>query len=89
MWRLLMFAAKISNRKLALFGSVWGSEFAPDSDIDVLVDFKEGHVPGLAFFNLQDELTVIFGRQVDLHTPKSLSHYFRDQVIASATVLYE
>lgn len=75
--------------KLALFGSVLGNRFGADSDVDVVVEFEEGHVPGFAFFDLQDKLSVLFGRQVDLHTPKSLSRYFRDQVIAEATVLYE
>ena len=83
------FCRKHHIRKLALFGSVLGSGFTPESDIDVLVEFEEGHVPGFAFFDLQDELAIIFARQVDLHTLKSLSRYFRDQVLASATVLYE
>jgi uncharacterized protein len=76
-------------RKLAFFGSVLGNRFAADSDVDILVEFEEGHVPGFAFFDLQDELAVLLGRRVDLHTPNSLSRYFRDQVIADATVLYE
>lgn len=75
--------------KLALFGSILGSEFGIDSDVDILVEFEEGHVPGYAFFNLQDELTLLLSRRVDLHTPKSLSRYFREQVITEATVLYE
>ena len=38
---------------------------------------------------MQEELTALLGRQVDLHTPRSLSRYFREQVIAAAIVLYE
>jgi predicted nucleotidyltransferase len=83
------FCRKHHIRKLALFGSVLGSKFGADSDVDILVEFEEGHVPGFAFFDLQDELTVLLSRPVDLHTPKSLSRYFRDQVVAEATVLYE
>jgi len=37
-------------RKLALFGSVLRDDFRPDSDIDVLVEFEPGHIPGFAFF---------------------------------------
>ena len=33
-------------RKLALFGSVLRDDFRPDSDVDVLVEFEPGHVPG-------------------------------------------
>jgi uncharacterized protein len=37
-------------RKLALFGSVLRADFRPDSDVDVLVEFDPGHIPGFAFF---------------------------------------
>lgn len=33
-------------RKLALFGSALRDDFRPDSDVDVLVEFDPGHVPG-------------------------------------------
>ena len=39
-------------RKLSLFGSVLRDDFRPDSDVDVLVEFERGHVPGLAFISL-------------------------------------
>jgi predicted nucleotidyltransferase len=41
--------------KLARFGSVLGSRLGTESDVDVLVEFEEGHVAGFAFFDLQDE----------------------------------
>ena len=52
--------------------------------MDVLVEFEPGHTPGWDFFGMQDELTAIIGRQVDLNTPKFLSRYFRDEVVAGA-----
>ena len=45
-------------RRLALFGSVLRDDFGPDSDVDVLVEFEDGHVPGLAFFAMQAELCI-------------------------------
>lgn len=75
-------------RKLALFGSVIRDDFRPDSDVDVLVEFEPGHVPGLAFLTMQQELSAVLGRNVDLNTPKFLSRYFRDQVQSEAEVLY-
>jgi predicted nucleotidyltransferase len=75
-------------RKLAFFGSVLRPDFGPHSDIDVLVEFDPGQTPGFAFFSIQDELTALLGRQVDLHTPNSLSPYFRKQVEATADVHY-
>ena len=75
-------------RKLAFFGSVLRDDFNTDSDVDVLVEFEAGHVPGLAFFGMEAELTEILGHKVELHTPQFLSRYFRDRVMAEAEVQY-
>jgi predicted nucleotidyltransferase len=48
--------------------------------VDVLVEFEPGHVPGLAFFTMQEELSHILGRKVDLNTPQFLSQYFRAEM---------
>ncbi len=76
-------------RQLALFGSVLREDFQADSDIDVLVEFDPGHIPGLAFFAMEDELSRILGRKVDLNTPQFISPYFREQVQAQAEVIYD
>jgi predicted nucleotidyltransferase len=75
-------------QKLSLFGSILRDDFGPESDIDVLVEFEEGATPGLAYFSMQDELADLLGRAVDLVTPKGLSKYIRDDVIASADPVY-
>jgi len=75
-------------RRLAVFGSALRDDFGPHSDIDVLVEFEPGRTPGLAFFSMQDELSRLFNRVVDLHTPASLSRYFRDQVLSEAEDQY-
>jgi len=75
-------------RRLALFGSVLRDDFGPSSDVDVLVEFEPGHVPGLAFFAMERELSEIVGRKVDLNTPQFLSRYLRDRVQAEAEVQY-
>jgi predicted nucleotidyltransferase len=82
------FCRRYQIRKLAAFGSAVRDDFRPDSDLDLLVEFQPGAVPGLAFFALQDELSAMFGRAVDLNTPNCFSSEFRDRVIASAEVLY-
>jgi hypothetical protein len=51
MHQLEMFCRRHHIRKLALFGSVLRDDFGPDSDVDALVEFEPGHVPGLAFFD--------------------------------------
>jgi predicted nucleotidyltransferase len=75
-------------RRLALFGSVLRDDFGPDSDVDVLVEFEDGHVPGLAFFAMESELARILGRKVDLNTPQFLSRHFRNEVLAQAEDQY-
>lgn len=76
-------------RKLSVFGSALREDFGPDSDLDVLVEFEPGHTPGLAFFGIQNELSSLLGRKVDLNTPSFLSRYFRQEVLQSAQVQYE
>ena len=75
-------------RKLAIFGSALRDDFRLDSDVDVLVEFEPEHVPGLAFFAMEMELSKILGNKVDLNTPQFLSRYFRDAVLAEAQVQY-
>ncbi len=77
-------------RKFSIFGSALRSDFDSDSDIDVLVDFADGHVPGFfGLFDMEQELSELFGgRRVDLRTPEDLSRYFRDEVLAGAEVQY-
>jgi predicted nucleotidyltransferase len=67
--RIAEFCRKHQIKKLAIFGSALRPDFRADSDIDVLVEFEPGQVPGLAFFGMQDELSTILGRKVDLNTP--------------------
>jgi predicted nucleotidyltransferase len=76
-------------RKFSIFGSALRADFMPSSDLDVLVEFEPAHVPGLKFFAMQDELSQLVGRQVDLNTKGFLSEYFREQVLAEAQVVYE
>ncbi len=83
------FCRKHHIKRLALFGSVLREDFRPDSDVDVLVEFEPEHIPGLAFFDMQDELSEILGRQVDLKTIGFISRYFRSEVLKEAEVQYD
>ncbi|MBN1200325.1 MAG: nucleotidyltransferase family protein [Anaerolineae bacterium] len=88
--QIAAFCERHHIRRLLLFGSVLRADFRPDSDVDVLVEFEPGHVPG--FFGLcamQEELTDLFGqRPVDLITPKFLNWRIRDRVLGEAEVIY-
>jgi hypothetical protein len=79
-----------SIRKLSLFGSVLRSDFGPESDVDVLVEFEPGaRIHFFKFVEIQDALTRLLKRTVDLHTPNSLNPHFRAKVMQTARVIYE
>ena len=87
--RVVEFCRKNGIQRLSLFGSVLRDDFTPQSDIDVLVEFKPGRTPGLAFFGrIPDELSEILGRRVDLNTAQCLSPYFCQEVLEEAEVIY-
>jgi len=88
--KLTEFCKKNCIRKLSVFGSAIRGDLQPDSDIDLLVEFEEGHTPGLfSIIKMEMELTGILGRKVDLRTPEDLSQYFRDEVIRNAKLQYQ
>ncbi len=87
--RLVAFCRVNHVTRLAFFGSVLRDDFASDSDDDVLIEFEEGKTPGFGFFMMQDELSELLGRKVDLNTPGDLSPYFKDKVLEEAVTLYE
>lgn len=75
-------------RRLAIFGSHASGNERKDSDLDLLVEFEPGHGPGWDMFLLEDRLSKLFGRQVDLNTTGFISRYFRDEVLRSAKNIY-
>lgn len=86
---LAAFAQRHAIRRLAAFGSVLRNDCRPDSDVDVLVEFVPGRVPGLlAVAAMELELGDLIGREVDLRTYAGLSRFFRNQVRDSAQEFY-
>ena len=84
------FCERNGIRRFAFFGSVLRDDFGPDSDIDVLVEFEpDAHVGLMRLVGMEREFSELIGRKVDLRTPKEISRYFRDEVIAEAEVKYE
>jgi len=86
---LARFCRRSGIRRLSFFGSVLREDFGPESDVDVLVEFaSEANVGLLEFVDLQREFSGLLGREVDLHTPASLSHFFPECAVGSAEVAY-
>ena len=87
--KIAEFCRRPHIRKLAFFGSVLRDDFRPDSDVDVLVEFEPNQrVTLFDMVDLEQELTQLIGRHVDLRTPGDLSRYFRQRVLDSAEGLY-
>ena len=79
--------------ELALFGSVLRDDFGPESDIDVLVAFREGARHTLFdMVEMEEELKAIFGRDVDLTEragiEQSRNHIRRKAILRSAETIY-
>jgi len=76
-------------RELSIFGSALRDDFRETSDYDFLVLFQpEARIGFLEFAALQRELTDALGRDVDLVPKRGLKPVIRDEVLASARVVY-
>lgn len=76
--------------RLSVFGSAARNELTPESDIDLLVEYMPD--ARVSYFDMGRhviDLMDIVGREVDLCTPKSISRYFRQNVLDSALPIYE
>ena len=87
--RLAEICRRYHVQRLSLFGSILRRDFSSGSDVDMLVEFEPGARLGLRYFALEQELSELVGRQVDLNTAAFLSPEYRDQVISTAVVQYD
>lgn len=77
--------------KLYAFGSVISEKFNAESDIDLLVDFKNLKTEGYAdnYFNLKFSFEQIFNREVDLIESNSIRNpFFKKSIDGSKKLIY-
>jgi predicted nucleotidyltransferase len=76
--------------RLSFFGSALREDFSPESDVDVLVEFEPGYVPGfIRLFEIEQEFSgLIGGAKPDFVTFKALNHRIQDGVPAEAEIQY-
>jgi len=78
--------------EMSVFGSVLRADFRSDSDIDVLIEFDDGKVPGLVYVRMADEIEEMFGRSVDVITRfavvRSKNPFRRDEILGTARVIH-
>lgn len=84
------FCRKWHVAEFALFGSVLRPDFSAASDVDVLVTFApEARWSLFDFVAMQDELTALLGREVDLVSRGGLRNPFRrHEILTTRRVLY-
>ena len=73
---------------LEVFGSVARGEAGEGSDVDLLYPLAPDARLGWEIEDLADELSVLFGRPVDLVARSALHSRFRDQVLLEAEPIY-
>ncbi len=87
------FCRRWQVKELVLFGSVLRDDFGPNSDVDVLVRFhQDAHRTLLDMAEMQEELSLIFGRQADLvehdAVESSRNYIRRDAILRNAETVY-
>jgi hypothetical protein len=93
MEKIVAFCRKWKIAEFALFGSVLRDDFGPESDVDVLVKFfPDSHTSLFDLVDMEDELTGIVGRKVDIVCREGIeksSNFLRKQaILGAAEVMY-
>ena len=88
--RLEAFCRKWGVAELSLFGSVLREDFGPDSDVDVLIEFAPDSGRNLwEWPDMEDELSALFGRRVDLVSKRGLRNpFFRRRILDAREVVF-
>jgi len=72
-------------KEIGIFGSYIRGEQRPDSDIDILVDFEKP-IDLFRFLDLEEKLSELFSKKVDLVSKKSLKPFIGEIILKE--VLY-
>ena len=86
--RLARVCAEFGVAELLVFGSFARGEAREDSDLDLLYVLNPGSHLGFSINQLEDELSELFGRPVDLVSKAALHRAIRDSVLDDARELY-
>ena len=86
--KIIKYLDKKGAIKIFVFGSYVRGEENPDSDIDIIVDFKESKSL-LELIEIEQELTETIGIKVDLLTSKSISPYIYKNIENEMEEIYE
>lgn len=88
MQRLDQLCRRYGVARLEVFGSVARGDADQSSDLDLLYELAPGAKLGWEIEDLQDELSGLFGRPVDLVSKRALHRLLKPAVLAEARELY-
>ena len=75
---------------MAVFGSFVKGKQSPKSDVDIAIEFdKKSRKTLLDLVRIEEELTKIFGRKVDLGIFSSINPYIIEDIKREMRVIYE
>jgi len=77
---------KYNVKYIGIFGSFVRGENKKTSDIDILVEFKKP-IDLFEFIKLEEELSKLLGRKVDLVSKKALKPYIGKQILKEVVEL--
>ena len=83
---------KYGVKKMSLFGSAARGELRPDSDVDLLVEFKRSSKTGLfELVHMQDELSPLFAKRTIQIAGRGIlkNPYRRETILPDLQTLYE
>jgi predicted nucleotidyltransferase len=80
---MIILKSEFEVEKLAIFGSVSRGESTAKSDIDILVEFKKP-ISLFKFVELENHLSNILGKKVDLSTKRALKQAVKKTVLKEA-----
>ena len=86
--RLAELCREFGVERLRVFGSAARGEERPGSDVDLIADFRESK-GYFELVDLEDRLSELFGRSVDLLTENGISPYLKDEILATTSVLFD
>jgi len=83
---IIEISAKYGASNIRVFGSYARGEATPNSDLDLLIDLKQG-ISLLDRIALKQELEDLLGVKVDIAKPENLHEIIREKVLEEAIPL--
>ena len=85
---LIVDLLKHHAKRIILFGSYARGDYTEQSDIDLIVEFRDRKTL-LDLVRIEREISERIGKKVQILTPNSINKRLRDRILSEAVVIYE